>query len=79
MMQLPATTQKFSSMKRSALILAFVQLFAGCTAMAELAYDLGLQHERESCNKAPDMNAQRACKERNRATEQQAQKIRKGG
>ncbi len=47
--------------------------------MAELAYDLRLESERESCNKAPDMNAQRACKERIRAAEQQAEKIRKGG
>jgi 2-oxo-4-hydroxy-4-carboxy--5-ureidoimidazoline (OHCU) decarboxylase len=78
-MKFPAPTQKLFSMKRTTFILAFVPLFAGCTAMAELAYDLGLQHERESCNKAPDMNAQRACKERNRATEQQAEKIRKGG
>jgi hypothetical protein len=59
-------------------IVACATLLAACTPMAELAYDLRLDYERENCNKAPDMATQRACIERSRAAEKEAQKARAG-
>jgi hypothetical protein len=64
--------------KATLTILACAAVLAGCMPLAELAYDLRLGHERENCNKAPDMATQRACIERLRAAEREAQKARAG-
>jgi hypothetical protein len=58
--------------------LACAALLAACTPLAELAYDMRLGYERENCNKAPDVATQRACIERLRAAEKEAQKARAG-
>ena len=51
--------------------------FAGCTALAELAYDLSLEDQKRVCERIPEMGAYRECVERARKSARQAEQARK--
>jgi hypothetical protein len=50
----------------------------GCTAIAEFVYDDALERQRRACDRLLDVAAYRACVEKVREAERQAEAVRKG-
>jgi hypothetical protein len=65
-------------MQRLLCIALVMASLTGCTAIAEFVYDDALERQRRACNRLLDVAAYRACVEKVREAERQAEAVRKG-
>jgi hypothetical protein len=65
-------------MQRLSCIALIWASLTGCTAIAEFAYDDALERPRRACDRLLDVAGYRACVEKVREAERQAQAVRKG-
>ena len=58
-------------------VLSMITLLSGCAAIAEVAYDMKLDRDREQCDQFVSMADRQTCRQRVNTVERQAEEKRK--